>query len=92
MLSNTDLLARINALASGAIGSEDSTVSTDRATAMDHYRGEPYGTEIDGRSQVVSRDLSETVDRMLPALIKPFFTCGNIVEFKPHGTEDIALA
>lgn len=92
MLSNSDLIARINSLASNAIGSEESQVSTDRAEALDHYYGRPYGDEKDGRSQVVSRDLSETVDWIMPSLMRVFLQSGNVVEFKPRGPEDVEAA
>jgi len=55
----------------GAI-SQVQAVSSDRAKALRYYRGEPLGIEQVGRSQVVSRDVQETVDGLMPSLIKVF--------------------
>jgi hypothetical protein len=75
-----------------ALGGTDGELSQDRAKAMDHYHGRPYGNEVDGRSQVVSRDLSETVDWAMPVLMRTFVQGGNIAEFDPVGEEDEAQA
>jgi hypothetical protein len=87
-----DLLAIIAAHRRDALGVEDGDLSNQRATAMDHYHGRPYGNEEVGRSQVVSRDLSETVDWALPTILRAFMQSGNLGEFTPVGPEDEALA
>mgnify|MGYP003625520705 CR=1 FL=1 len=38
----------------------DNWVSPVRATATQYYRGEPFGDEEEGRSQVVSMDVRDT--------------------------------
>ena len=95
------LLSRINALASTAIGglTESSAgavagddLSSERAEAIDRYFGRPYGDEIDGRSAVVSRDLAEAVDWIMPSIMRVFLTSGDVVEFQPTGPEDVKLA
>lgn len=91
-LTKTDLVAIIRSHRRDALGVEDGDLSNDRATALDHYHGRPYGDEQDGRSQVVSRDLSETVDWIMPALMKIFLQSGNIAEFTPEGQEDEEVA
>jgi len=94
LISNGELIARIDALASNAIGSSatDSSVSTERADALDRYYGRPYGDEIDGRSKVTSRDLAETVDWIMPSIMRVMLSSGNVVEFLPEGPEDVPLA
>jgi hypothetical protein len=59
---------------------------------MDHYHGRPYGNEMEGRSAVVSKDLSETVDWAMPAIMRIFTQSGNIAEFDPVGPEDEQMA
>ena len=68
-LTNTDLVGIIESHRRDSLGVEDGELSNSRATAMDHYHGRPYGNEMEGRSAVVSRDLSETVDWAMPAII-----------------------
>jgi len=91
-LKKDELISRINALSANAIGGDESDLSNERAQAMDHYYGRPYGDEKEGRSKVVSRDLSETVDWIMPSLMKVFLQSGNVVEFLPTGQEDEELA
>jgi hypothetical protein len=91
-LGNIELLAIIEAHRADSLGTADGELSNQRATAMDHYHGRPYGNEVEGRSAVVSRDLSETVDWAMPAIMGVFTKSGNIVEFAPIGPEDEALA
>lgn len=70
----------------------DSTISPLRALATEYYRGDPFGNEEEGRSQVVSRDVRDTVQAILPSLMKVFFSGQNIVEFAPNGPEDVPAA
>ena len=57
-----------------------------------YYLGLPLGNEVDGRSQVVSWDVFETIEGALPSFIEPFFSGDNIGEFLPRGPEDEAYA
>lgn len=70
----------------------DNTVSTERAHATDYYWGRPFGNEEDGRSQVVSYDVRDTVQAIMPSLMRVFFAGDNVVEFVPQGPEDEAAA
>lgn len=70
----------------------DEEVSPDRVLAARYYAGEPFGDEEDGRSKVVSRDVSDTVRAMLPSLMRVFFSGERVVEFAPVGPEDTDLA
>lgn len=44
--------------------------------------------DIDGRSQVVQTDVSDTVEWVMPALMAIFFGGHNITELRPRGKED----
>lgn len=87
-LTENDLLAIIKSHRRDSLGVEDGELSNDRATAMDHYHGRPYGNEVEGRSAVVSKDLAETVDWAMPAIMRVFTQSGNLAEFDPVGPED----
>src|SRR5207247_598471 len=50
--------------------------------------GKPYGDEQIGRSQVVSRDVSDVVEGVLANVLKPFVAGDEIVRFNPYGPED----
>ena len=69
-LSDEELVSIIESHRRNSLGDESSDLSSERAEAMNRYHGKPYGDEQDGRSQVVSKDLADTVGWMMPAVIK----------------------
>lgn len=69
-----------------------SELSTQRADALRYYFGEPLGNEAKGKSQVVTRDIQEVVDWIMPSMMKVFFNGGQVVKFNPSTAEDIPLA
>ena len=52
------------------------------------YMQEPLGTEVEGRSQVVMSDVSDTVEWMMPSLMKIFYGGHQVVTISPQGPED----
>lgn len=70
----------------------DDVISPERALAGQYYKGEPFGNEEEGRSQAMSMDVRDTVQAMMPSIMKMFFAANNVVEFAPNGPEDIANA
>lgn len=70
----------------------DDDISPQRATAGQYYKGEPFGNEEEGRSQAMSMDVRDTVQAMMPSIMKMFFAANNVVEFAPNGPEDIENA
>ena len=75
-----------------AIDYIDNNISQDRNLASEYYRGEPFGDEEEGRSQVISMDVRDTVQSILPSLMKVFTSGERVVEFVPTGAEDVAMA
>lgn len=67
-------------------------LSEQRAQGMRYYFGQPFGNEKKGKSQVVTRDVQETVDWIMPSLMKVFFSGGQVVKFNPSTAEDVPLA
>jgi hypothetical protein len=59
-----------------------------REKALEYYLGYPMGTEVEGRSTVISTDVMDTIESMLPSLLKPFTGSGEVVKFEPVGPED----
>ena len=59
---DSELIAIIRSHRRDSLGYQDGELSVERSKALDHYHGRPYGNEMEGRSAVVSKDLSETVD------------------------------
>lgn len=69
-----------------------SAVSTNIRKATEYYYGLPLGNEIPKKSQVVSRDLADAVDWIMPSLMRIFSGSDRVVEFVPTGAEDIEEA
>src|SRR5690349_6053753 len=82
-MTDLELKAIVTRKQTTAIGFSGTALSAERLTAERAFKGEPYGDEVEGRSQVVSRDVAETVLGMLPPLMKPFDSCDEIVCFEP---------
>jgi hypothetical protein len=61
----------------------DGTLMSDVEAALKSYNGDEYGDEEEGRSQVVARDVAETVDYMLTSVVETFVASGRVVEFEP---------
>ena len=64
----------------------------DRVQSGDYYSGHlPEQTE-DGRSSVVSYDVRDTVNAIMPVLMRTFFGTKKIMQFVPKNAEDVAMA
>jgi hypothetical protein len=83
-----DLKALVAAHINGAVDAQGGRLAQERAQAERCYRGERLGNELEGRSQVVSRDVAEAVDAMLPSLMRIFAGGDEVVRFEPVGPED----
>lgn len=64
----------------------------DAARAIRYYMGEPFGTEVEGRSSVVMREVYSTIEWIKPALLRMFFGGDQVVKFSPKGPEDVKQA
>lgn len=87
-LSDTELSAILDTEQRQAISFMSGELSKEREEALKYYYGEPFGNEEDGHSKVVSRDVQDTVEWVLPALLKIFTSAEQVVEFQPRGPED----
>lgn len=86
------LKALVEAELKQSVGYMGSQVVSDRTLAMDYYKGEPFGDEVDGQSKVVSRDVLDTIEEILPSLLEIFTAGDETVKFSPTGQEDEAGA
>ena len=90
----TDIKLRsiINSEINNAIGFMGSNLSAQRRKSLEYYMGDKLGTEIDGRSQVVSTDVADTIETILPNLLRIFTASDQVVRCEPVKSEDVALA
>jgi hypothetical protein len=92
VMSEEQLQGVISAEINDAISFIDDDIGGNRALATEYYYGIPFGDEEDGRSQVVSMDVRDTVQGILPSLMRIFFGPERVVEFTPQGPEDVQNA
>jgi hypothetical protein len=71
-----------------AIGYIETETTELRRKALDYYLRNPYGNEVEGRSQIVTGEVAEAIDGALPQLIRVFTTTEDIVYFEPTRPED----
>lgn len=75
---------------------DDSALDAERDRALDYYYARPVGNlappGIPDRSSYVSRDVSDTIDWIMPALMKTFLAGDEVVSFSPRGPEDMEAA
>ena len=72
-----------------AHGYYDNEYGIDRIKAMDYYMGEKYGNEQEGRSQVVTTEVADTIEFIMPSLMRTFTQTDDFVKFMPRGEEDV---
>lgn len=90
-LSVSDLKAKVAAEHADALSAYNaSTLSSDRSDAMDYYLGDMSKDMPvpEGRSKVVSTDVADTVEGLMPQLMDIFAGSDEVVRFDPVGPED----
>lgn len=91
-MDDKELLALVDGEFASAMGSSGGEISEERAKAYDYYLSKEFGNEVDGRSKMVTSDVADIVDGIMPSLLRTFTTAENLVEFDPVGPEDIPKA
>jgi len=87
-MTDDQILSKIDNEEQIAYGINDAQLSSERAEAVNFYLGEKFGNEVEGRSQVVSYDVQDTIESALPQLLKVFVSGDEVVKFEPKGPED----
>lgn len=94
-LTNDELVAAIEREEKAAYGFFSGELAEQRQVALDYYFGEQLVGDDDipdGRSKVISTDVSDTVEWILPSLLKIFLSGDEVVRFDPKSPEDIPQA
>jgi hypothetical protein len=75
-----------------ALNHFDSEYTQERLRALDFYLGEPLGNEVEGRSSVVATEVADTVEAIMPNLMRVFTANDKYVRFAPRTAEDVEAA
>lgn len=91
-MDDSRLKAICEAKLNNALGWVGGKLSKERQLAMSYYRGDLFGNEQEGRSRVVSRDVAEAIDSVMPSLVKVFATTDTMIVCQPRNPQDEAAA
>jgi hypothetical protein len=56
--------------------------------AFQYYEAQPFGNEVEGRSQIILPDVQETIDYMAASVLRTFVSGDRTVEFEAVDEED----
>lgn len=91
-MTESELKAILSAEIADSIGHIGGELSEQRRKALDYYLGQPFGNEMEGRSKVVSTDVADTIEWILPSLLRIFTAGDDVVRYEPTGPEDEEVA
>ena len=73
---------------SHSLGEEWSRIASDQQEAVRYYFGKSFGNEKPNRSKVVLRDVADTIDWIMPALMRMMFYTSRVVQYGDVRPED----
>lgn len=91
-LRDDEILAICQAEIAGSLGFLDGKLAEGRLRALQYYNAEPYGNEIEGSSQIVTTEVRDTVESIMPSLMKIFLSGDKVAQFDATGPEDEQVA
>lgn len=91
-MTDDEVVLHVNTVLADSLDFNTSELSHQRAQGLKYYFGEPFGNERQGKSQVVTKDVQETIDWIMPSLMKVFTSGGQVVKYEPQTAEDVEQA
>lgn len=91
-MDDSEVMSYVSRWLNDSLSYNQSELSQQRAESLKYYLGEPFGNERKGKSSVVTRDVQETVDWIMPSLMKVFHSGGQVVRYNPDTLADVPLA
>jgi len=92
VIDERQLLGIVQREIDSGLGWTGTRLAETRRSSMAQYFGNPRGDEREGRSQVVTRDIFEQVEWLLPSLMEIFCSGPRVVRFVPKNDDDIQSA
>lgn len=87
-MDETKLKSIIDAEISNSLGYLETETTEQRREALQAYLRQPYGNEVEGKSQIVTGEVAEAIDGSLPSLVRIFTASDEVVRFEPRGPND----
>ena len=85
MLTDSEIGAIVQDELDAAL-SYEGEISRKRAKLMDYYNAQPYGDEQEGQSSAVTTEVADTIEWMLPSLLRVFTQGKEVASFAGYTT------
>ncbi len=87
-ITDDELIAAIEAEQALALDGRSGELAGERTEALARYRGLPLGNEVEGRSQVVDKSIFDTIEWIMPSLVRIYLGGDEIGRFEPRTMQD----
>jgi len=91
-MDDEQFAAAVRSALMDAVDYIDGYVSRQRANATAYYRGDFFGNEEEGRSQIVMTEVRDVVLQMLPSLLRVFCSSDEVATFEPRTAQKVDQA
>ena len=91
-MNDYELKAIISSEIQSSLGYLGGELTEARAKSLDYYFSEPFGNEQEGRSQVISTDVADTIESILPQIMRTFTASPKAVQCVANNAQDEAIA
>jgi len=90
-LDDEQVLSIISRELNASVGGDKCAIDKNRQDAMSAYLGDK-GEVVEGRSSVVSTDVADAIEWIMPEVVKAFTQNNEVVTFDPTSADDIRQA
>lgn len=87
-MDDTELLKILKEEEQDATSYYDSEFAAAQAEAMKRFFGELYGDEVEGRSKIVTHDVEDTINSIMPHLMRTFLSSDELVTVSSESEPD----
>ena len=89
-MDDLKIIGSLKAEMRDTIGYDADELIERRTENLKRYEGELIGDERFGRSQVITRDVLETVEGVMPFFMRVFYSTDDVVKFEPVGDDAVS--
>jgi hypothetical protein len=87
-LDEDELVSIVSGYVNQSTVFQDNVLSKQMAEGNRYYTGQPLGNEKSDTSKVVSRDVADAIDWIMPSLMEIFGNGDKVVEYEPRNADD----
>lgn len=91
-MSDAEFSASVKSAIDDSVDYIDGFVAPERAKATEYYRGDRFGNEEEGRSQIVMTEVRDVIQAMVPSLLRIFTSSDQVVEYAARTEQTVEIA